>query len=663
MKRAHRKSQFFIRSFSNFLRRIFYFDPNLLNIPKEHTHRWYKVLCLVGLDYFSTLAYQPALAVMAVGLLAPFASLLLVLVTLFAALPTYFAISQRSFAGLGSIAMLEKLVKGWLGKFLLLALIAFAVTDFMITITLSTSDAAAHLVDNPMLAHYFAESALWGKLSISLTMVSLLGLIFFFGIREAVTMAVLICVPFLLLTFTVIVRALYELFLHPSLFSNWINNPVFEVSHVSFFLVIMIAFPKLALGLSGFETSVSTMPLVYTKDESAPVPTERIAGTKKMLFTSAIIMSVCLLTSSLVASIFLTSEQVADGGDAAGRALSYLGHSFLGNTFGNLYDIFTIFILWFAGASAMAGLLAILPRYLPRFGMAPKWILLRKPVVIMIISICFVILILFRASVSAQSGAYATGVLALLLSGAVAVTISFYKEWKISKTRILLYKCMYFFGVSIVFVYTLLDNIFIRPDGLIIASIFFVFILIGSSVSRWARASELRVADFTFMNEKSEELFDSLKDHKVDLVPVAFTSSKELEAKTEKIKHYYKVDSPLAFVSITLRDDRSVFDSDLQISVESVRIEKRIHYLIRVSGAVAIPNTVAYIIDQLMPNTVYLGLARKNAMEQALSYVLFGEGEIGILTYKVLVQHWESEKGKRKKGPQKVRPVILLISE
>jgi len=661
-KKNYKKAHFFVRLFRKRLQNILDFDPKLLHINPEHTHRWYKVLCLVGLDYFSTLAYQPALAVLAVGLLAPFASLLLVLVTLLCAVPTYFAVAERSFAGLGSIAMLEKLVKGWLGKFLLLALISFAVTDFMITITLSTSDAAAHIVDSPVFSTYFRDSYIWGNLSVSLLLVSVLAFIFYFGVKEAISAAIIICVPFLLLTFTIIFRALYEIILHPALFSNWIDNPVFKVSHVSFFLVIMIAFPKLALGLSGFETSVSTMPLVHTQDESAPVPKERIIGTKKMLIVSASIMSFCLLTSSLIASIFLTREQVEDGGDAAGRALSYLGHQFLGNTFGNLYDIFTILILWFAGASAMAGLLSILPKYLPRFGMAPKWVLLRKPVVVLITSICFVILILFRASVSAQAGAYATGVLALILSAAVAVTIAFYKEWNVTKKNILRLKVIYFFGVSIVFVYTLLDNIIVRPDGLIIATIFFIFILAGSSISRWTRASELRVEDLTFANDISKQLFESLKKHKVDLVPVAQASSKVLQEKIEKIQHYYNVECPLVFLSIALRDDRSVFTSDLNISVETVDIGDQNHFFIRVSNAVAIPNTVAYIVDQITPHTVYLGLARKNAMEQALSYVLFGEGEIGILTYKVLVQHWEKKKRKYI-GKSYTRPIILLISE
>lgn len=659
MNKNNQTGQHFVSTLTRVLRKIFYFEPTIRVTAPEKKHRWQSVLCLVGLDYFSTLAYQPALALLAVGLLAPFASLLLVLVTLFGAVPTYFAVANRSFAGQGSIAMLEKLVSGWVGKFILLGLIAFAGTDFFITITLSASDAAAHIVENPHLSSFFKGHYLFGNLGISLLFVGLLGFVFFIGIREAITVAVVVTVPFLILTMIVIGRGLYEIYLNPKVFFAWLHNPVFEVSNVSFMLVIIIAFPKLALGLSGFETSVSTMPLIKTNDEPDVIPKQRIKDTQKILLSSAVIMSICLITSSVITSIFIKQADVVDGGVAAGRALSYLGHKFFGNVFGNIYDTSTILILWFAGGSAMAALLAILPRYLPRFGMAPKWVELRKPVVVMNTAIACIILIIFRASVHAQSGAYATGVLALILSAAVAVSIAFYKEWRASKNVVLKYKCFYFSIVSVIFIYTLIDNIYARPDGLIIASIFFVFILLGSAFSRWIRALELRVEKMTFANAESEELFNLIKKSKVDLVPVSNTAPEFLANREAKIKNYYKMDNPLVFLEIKLRDDRSDFISPLEISVTSLQNSKKTNYLVQVSGAVAIPNTVAYISEQLHPNSVCLGLARKNAMEQALSYILFGEGEIGILTYKVLVQYWENSKVI---SPH-ARPVIFLISE
>src|SRR3954469_17974231 len=181
---------------------------------RHHSHPWWKVMCLTGVDYFSTLGYQPGIAFLAAGVLSPVATLILVLLTLFGAFPIYSRVAQESPYGEGSISMLEHLLSRWKGKLFVLVLLGFVATDFVITITLSAADATAHVIENPFVQAYAPFLA--HRIVVTLILVALLGAIFLKGFKEAIGIAVGLVGAYLLLNVIVVGRGLYELFIvHP----------------------------------------------------------------------------------------------------------------------------------------------------------------------------------------------------------------------------------------------------------------------------------------------------------------------------------------------------------------------------------------------------------------------------------------------------------------
>ncbi|MHB8647921.1 MAG: APC family permease, partial [Thermomicrobiales bacterium] len=430
---------------------------------EHHAHPWWQVMCLTGVDYFSTLGYQPGIAALAAGLLAPVATLMLVLVTLVGALPIYRRVAAESPHGEGSIAMLERLLSWWKGKLFVLCLLGFVATDFIITITLSAADASAHAIENPFVPGFIHGQ----RIALTLFLVALLGAVFLKGFGEAIYLAVGLVAVYLLLNCVVVVATFRAIVAHPGVIHDW-QHALFA-SHgnpLTMVAISLVLFPRLALGLSGFETGVAVMSLVRGGANDDPAhPTGRIANTRKLLVTAAVIMSLFLITTSFATTVLIPADQFQEGGQANGRALAYLAHAYLGSGFGTLYDISTILILWFAGASAMAGLLNIVPRYLPRYGMAPDWARATRPLVLVFTAIAVAVTLLFRADVNKQGSAYATGVLVLITSAAVAVMLAVRRL----KNRPLL---IAFVVIALVFAYTTVVNVFERPDGVKIASFF-----------------------------------------------------------------------------------------------------------------------------------------------------------------------------------------------
>ncbi|MBI3469791.1 MAG: amino acid transporter [Candidatus Solibacter usitatus] len=592
----------------------------------EHSHPWYLVIWLTGVDYFSTLGYQPGIALLAAGALSPIATALLVAVTLTCALPVYNQVAGRSYVGQGSIAMLENLLPGWWGRLLVLVLLGFAATDFVITMTLSAADAATHATHNPYLHPLVGDA----NLSLTLILLALLAAVFLKGFEEAITLATAVCIPYLLLNVVVLARTLYEVLMHPVLIPHWREALFRQGDWTQLTIAAALLFPRLALGLSGFETGVSVMPLIEGEpsDAEQPKPHGRIGNTRKLLLTAAVIMSVLLMVSSFVATLLIPQEAYREGGEASGRAIAYLAHRYLGNLFGSVYDMSTILILWFAGASAMAGLLNLVPKYLPRYGMAPEWARGSRPLVLAFTSINFLVTILFAADVDAQGGAYATGVLVLMTSAAVAVTLAI--------PRGLLRAA--FFLVSAVFVYTTVLNVVERPEGIKIASFFIGITVAASLTSRALRATELRVSHVV-LDEKAQAILESDEDQLIRILAhrPSDHSMEEYEAKDRisREAHHLLPDEQLIFLEI-LSTDASDFDAPLHVTGATVGP----HKILRASSP-AIPNAVAALLIHIAKTTgklphAYFGWTEGNPVAYLFRYLFLGEGDVAPITREVL---------------------------
>ncbi|MDB5311350.1 MAG: hypothetical protein JWO38_5552 [Gemmataceae bacterium] len=666
---------------------------------KHHQSFWLWVMCLTGVDYFSTLGYQPSIAYDSAGLLAPLATVVLVLVTLFGALPIYAHVAGRSHEGQGSIGMLANLVSGWGGKILVLVLLGFAATDFVITKTLSAADAAVHLITNPHWPLPVTDDAEKTHQAVYVTslLLVLLGASFMRGFREVIGLAVVIVGVYLVLSAVVVGAGVVYLVDHPQYFDLFLRRvgtgewhlkdaPLSGTGLPTVIAISLLIFPKLALGLSGFETGVAVMPLVRGDpgDDRAD-PRGRIRNTRKLLITAAAIMSVFLIGSAVVVACLIPPEHLsrvdAAGADRPGvtdtdlkakdRALAYLAHGenprldegglavrgpdgqpvrapllpFFGESFGTIYDISTVVILWFAGASAMAGLLNLVPQYLPRYGMAPEWARATRPLVVLLTVINLVVTLIFRASVEAQGAAYATGVLVLITSGCVASVIDVWQRR--AGGRWYARVPWGFVLISLVFAYTTVANVIEKPDGIKIAAFFIVTIIITSLVSRVARSRELRFAGFKLADPESRFMWDTIRHLELTVLVPHRPGRRSLANKEAQIRHEHRIprDLMIVFVQVELAD-ASEFVNEPVLKIE----EEEGRYIMKISGAASIAHTLAAVSLEMAkvgrPPEIHFGWTDETPWTGTLGFLLFGEGNVPWMV-RDLIRRAEANEAKR----------------
>lgn len=666
---------------------------------------WPWVLCVIGLDYLSTLAYQPSIAFSAAGRLAPLATVLIAAATLLLALPVYWYIAGRSPHGGGSTALLERVIPGWFGKLLVLMLLSFGAVDLVFTRTFSAADAAEHLINNPLPAwqhsldnatregervrvalpqgvqHHTEE--LWNRQMVVTLVVLVIstvgGLMFFKGYtRNFVRLAVVTVVIYLGMTLTVVGSGALYLNGNPHLLENWWSDvwngnwqPAEEAQPVGgwggLFAACLPLFPYLALGLSGFELTLMAMPLVRGKpDDTVENPRGKIRRTRLLLVVAALTMSAYLLASTLMTTVLIPANALTTNGQAKYRALAYIAHGgalsdgtpaadinpLFGLGFGTAYDLSTIAILALAGLSFAITLSSWIPPYLHRLGMEFTWSMRLGVLTYLFIAVKIGVTIYYGADLEAHRGAYLTAVLAVFGFASVTAAVDIWQRRRDRGRRKLLRVPPLFLLAVLVFAASGALIAYERTLGALMAVGFIAIVLCVSIFSRAWRSTEFRFDGFAFADKATEHEWERLKatDFPV-LVPVRPGLERLKEKEIEvRLRHRIPGAVPIVFVQAELADPSDFAHRPLlRIAREDGRVV--VHITRCASLAHAIAAAALEVSHEGAVPEVLFGWSGENPVTANIHFVLFGHGNVPWMVQTLI---------RRAQFPEERKPRVIV---
>jgi hypothetical protein len=649
-----------------------------LSPARARTFGWGLVLYLVGLDYFSTLAYLPSIAVGAAGALAPLAAAGVVAVTLLGAVPVYLYVVGRSPDGHGATGLLERHLRGWTGKLIILVLLGFVATDFVITRTLSVADASIHVLHNPYWKSWIdwltqnkeqvrasfpgplrgAFFDFWNEqIGLSVVLAVLCFGFWAFLVRSLsrgfLRLAALVVGLYLLLTALVVGSCLVHLADHPQVVQEWwaqlpqepnLRPDLLRRSLAgAVVLLALLSFPQMALGVSGFELSMTSAPLVSGRPDDDPAhPRGRIRNTRKLLVAAALVMGVFILGSVFSVTLLVPPDQLrGEGALAAHRALAYIAHGhelstrahadsvnpLFGEWFGSLYDLSTVLILCLAGASATLGVRDLVPHYLARFGMQLAWAHKVNVILHLFNVTILVVILLFRASVSAQQWAYATSVLVLLTAASFAAVLDVRARWQGSWRRWLAGPPFYL--IALFFLCEAALTAGVNATGLAIAAAFVVTLLATAFVSRWLRSTEPRFEGFSFADERSKSRWEEICRLEFQVLVPHRPGSLPLREKDRVIRRRHRLgpEVPILFVEAEKGDPSDFFNTPLLRVAEEDGFE-----IIRVSRVASVAHVLAAIALAFRhvghPPEIHFAWSDESPLAANLHFLFLGEGNV-----------------------------------